>query len=87
MLKSSIVLLTMILFAFQPERSLADVQDLTDRANFIFTGVVQKLNASTEPGLIAASPSTVIVKVDEVLQGSNLAADVPDSVVVQGAKT
>src|SRR5260370_23895403 len=58
--------------AFQPTPS--NVGNLMNRSNFVFVGTVTKLNATTEP-LVQASSRTAVVRVDDLITGENMAAD------------
>ena len=58
--------------AFQPTPS--NVANLMNRSNFVFVGTVTKLKATTEP-LVQASSSTAVVRVDDLITGENMAAD------------
>lgn len=63
-------------WAFQPPSGPAtNVQRLAAQSNFVFQGTVTRLNATTEPQ-VPASASTAVVRVENVIEGDNMASDI-----------
>jgi hypothetical protein len=58
-----------------PQRAEGSVEDLARQSSFAFAGTVRRLNASTVP-VVPATESTVIVRVDEIVQNAGVVTDV-----------
>jgi hypothetical protein len=62
------------------------IQSLSDQSDFVFLGTVRQLHASSMP-IVPASESTAIVRVDQILKGSDLVSDIQGKdITVQLAK-
>lgn len=70
----------------EPAGGAPNVQDLAQQASFVFKGTVKELHASTLP-VVRASDSTVIVHVDEVLQGAKTVGDFTGQEITVQLKT
>jgi hypothetical protein len=70
-----ILMLAVTAWAFQPAAQQANVERFAAQSNFVFQGTVTRLNASTEPQ-VPASPSTAVVRVDNVIAGDNMVSDI-----------
>jgi hypothetical protein len=58
-----------------PQRAEDNVEDLARQSSFAFAGTVRKLHASNVP-VVPATESTVIVRVDEIVQNAGVVTDV-----------